>query len=190
MWTWKTCLKHAEHAEHAWTWYLLACSSHVQHMCWCTTHVLCSTQICCDCMCCPSPVSWAACPMLAPLGPSRTGWQVWSGPTIQGASVIAAQGQGMAAVCGTPALGRWVGQSMSKVWFWQLLSMFMSCLKHELCQFISCSEHVQLYKRGLICLLQLDRSLFFKLYSHFYCVHGVLTTKRQALRSGVASIQF
>ena len=49
------------------------------------------------------------------LGPSSSEWQVWKGTTTWGASVIADLGQVMAAACGTPALGPWIGQSMIKL---------------------------------------------------------------------------
>ena len=39
------------------------------------------------------------------------------GTTTLGANVTADLGLTMAAACGTPALGPWIGQSMIKLWF-------------------------------------------------------------------------
>ena len=85
-----------------------------------TTCSCCTSSIrtCHDCLCCPSPVSWAAYPwpVQALLGLSPTEWQLWRGPTTRGADVIAALGLVMAAACGTPAPGPWIGLSMIKLW--------------------------------------------------------------------------
>jgi len=69
------------------------------------------------------------------LGPSSSEWQVWKGTTTWGASVIADLGQVMAAACGTPALGPWIGQSMIKLWF-------RACSSHSLIMYSNCLFHV------------------------------------------------
>ena len=69
------------------------------------------------------------------LGPSSSEWQVWKGTTTWGASVIADLGLVMAAACGTPALGPWIGQSMIKLWF-------RACSSHSLIMYSNCLFHV------------------------------------------------
>ena len=69
------------------------------------------------------------------LGPSSSEWQVWKGTTTWGASVIADLGQVMAAACGTPALGPWIGQSMIKLWF-------RACSSHSLIMYSNCLFHI------------------------------------------------
>ena len=79
------------------------------------------------------------------LGPFSSEWQVWKGTTTWGASVIADLGQVMAAACGTPALGPWIGQSMIKLWFRacssHVLIMYSNCLFHVHSKFRSTKEY-------------------------------------------------
>ena len=101
------------------------------------------------------------------LGPSSSEWQVWKGTTTWGASVIADLGQVMAAACGTPALGPWIGQSMIKLWF-------RACSSHSLIMSISCSFQVQIYQRVCFASFYLTGIQFVIQHSHQHSACSVL----------------
>jgi len=123
--------------------------------------------------------------MQALLGPSSTDWQVWRGTTTRGGNVIAELGQEMAAVCGTPASGPWIGQSMIKLWFWacssHVLIMYSKCLVHVHSVFRSTKEYA-------LQVSILEETNFCMQHSYQHCADRVLA-KCEASRSGVASLQ-
>ena len=156
-----------DHAEHAIdckiVFFFLSCSIAVFHV-----H---------NCLCCPSPVSWAAYPwpVQALLGLFPTEWQLWRGPTTRRADVIAALGLVMAAACGTPALDHGL------VWVWlncgfeHVHVMFYSCTVIVYFMFKLCSG----LPKSMLCMHKWDRTLFPQCTSH---ICSVLTVYWQGVK--------